>query len=126
MNGDEFAVIGMLLVLILILIGAYFTTRIIGLQLLTGSVKDSQKKLAVVHRLQLGRDQQLAVVRVGNRHLLIGCTQTTISFITNLSMEESELFNPDGSIDELSNSLSFSGVLSKIKSEKIKQDESIE
>ncbi|MFI3253265.1 MAG: flagellar biosynthetic protein FliO [Eubacteriales bacterium] len=83
------AVLSMFVVLIVVLYGAYFTTRFLGTRLGSGFAMQGDK-LSVVHRLSLGREQQLLVVKVANRHILLGCTTTQVTFITELSPEESQ------------------------------------
>ncbi len=90
--------LGIISVVSVVLLGAYFTTRwtasrMGGVQ----SFKVGNQKLALVSRLPLGREQQLVVVKIAHRHVVIGCTATNLSFITELTKAESEeFFNSPG------------------------------
>lgn len=85
-----------------VLVGAYFTTRWTATRM--GNVQNyglSSQKLALVSRLPLGREQQLLVVKVGERHVVLGCTSTQISFITELTQAESEEFVKDSVVNPM-------------------------
>lgn len=79
------------------------------------------KKFAVVHRLPLGREQNISVVQVGTRYILVGCTPNSISMITELTESECLLFSQEYESEEKVNSFNFSQVFNKEK-EKMEQN----
>lgn len=93
MFGDFLTYLSMILVLVVVLVGAYFTTRWTASRM-SGSQSffHQGQKLALVHRLPLGRDQQLVIVKVANRHVVLGCTPSQLTYITELTPEESVEF----------------------------------
>lgn len=124
MPNNFLSFLGMLTVLVVILICAYYTTRWMATRMsqAPGAVSSGQK-LTMVHRLLLGRDQQLMVVKVANRHVVIGCTPTQISFITELTEEESDEFfpaTPEGTVNQMMN---FTDVLQALRAKKTAKDE---
>ncbi len=113
--------LGMLSILVIVLISAFFTTRWIGIRM--GSVSGmgvNGQKLALLYRMPLGRDQQLAVVKVANRHVVIGCTPHQLTYITELTKDESEEFFSQTEVGDAWNP-SFSDVLQQLRV-KSKQD----
>lgn len=116
-NGLTF--LGFIFVLFATLLGAYVSTRWLGTRMLGPTQLARDTKLSVVQRLSIGRDMHLVVVQLGDRHLLIGCTNQNISFLTDLTEEESEIYKSD----EVKASLSFksfSNVLKSVENEKDK------
>ena len=76
----------LILVLALILAGAYFTTKFIS----TKSIGFIQGKyLRVKERIFLGRDKQVVLLQAGSRFFLIGVANQTISLLATL--EDGEL-----------------------------------
>lgn len=137
MFGDFFTYLSMILILIVVLVGAYFTTRwtatrIGGLQ----SFRSQGQKLAVVHRLPLGRDQQVVVVKIANRHVVIGCTPTQLSFLTELTAEESAEFfsfeelgnrskaDSEEAVGDGNEAFSFAQILKMMREKKDKENDS--
>lgn len=114
MVGDVLAFLNMVLVLVVILFGAYFTTRFTATRL-GGAFTPQGGKLALVHRLSLGREQQLLVVKVADRHLLLGCTASQISLLTELTEEESTQLFSDNAQAEGIEPPSFSEILRNLR-----------
>lgn len=116
LGENGFTVLGILLVLFLILVGAYYTTRFVGSRVYqVPSMKGSNQKLSLMHRLPLGKEQYLAVIQFGDRHLLVGCTQTSITLLTEMSEEESKQFTCEESSSELPSFSNFLEVFTKEK-----------
>lgn len=126
---DIFAFLSIVSVVLVILFGAYFTTRQIALRMGANQVfSHGKQKLAMVYRLPLGRDQQLAVVKLLDRHLLIGCTPSAITLLTELSPEESEQFSKENLGADLEKQLpSFGKMMQNFKGGKeLQQDDTSE
>lgn len=107
--------LGMMSILVIVLVCAYFTTRWLGTRLSSvPGIGVIGQKLALVYRLPIGRDQQLVVVKVANRHLVIGCTPSQMTFITELTQEESEELFAQGEAGDLKTP-SFAEVFSQLR-----------
>lgn len=91
---------GMLAMVILVLLLAYLATRAIsrygGSGVAFGGGRDaSGTAFRVVARLELGRNERLVLVRIGERCCLIGVTAQSVTLIKELSGEESQLWCAD-------------------------------
>ncbi|MGE4275663.1 MAG: flagellar biosynthetic protein FliO [Lawsonibacter sp.] len=92
MPQDVWSLIGVLLSVVLILLLAYlFTKYIVGRSTLgISAAKNPSGELCVLHRLNIGRGEQLVLVKLHARCLLLAVTSTGISVLTELSQEEAE------------------------------------
>lgn len=110
-TGDNFLqLIGLVLILIIILAAAYFTTRFVG------NVKLSQLKnsnFQVIDTYRISPNKLMQVVKVGNKYIVIAIGKETVNFITEL--EESEVFlREPGNLEKQS----FKQVLEKLRHNK--------
>lgn len=92
------SVFGLLAVILLVLVCAWFVTRWAG-QSFGGGWPGlrSGSRLRVLDRASVGRDQALLVVKAGQRYLLLGCTPTGMTLLVELSREEGEAWEPPAS-----------------------------
>lgn len=116
--GEVFALLGVLLVLFLVLAASYYSTRLVGRYLIKTSGGGTNKEFSVLRRLPLGRDQQLMVVRLGERDLLLSSTPSSIQLITELSPEESLAVVPEDTTGQSLQMPNFSQWMAKAKAEK--------
>lgn len=77
--------VGLVILLIIILIAAYYVTRLIG-GIKLGQMKTSNFQVIDTYRISSNKVMQ--IVKVGNRFVLIGIGKDTITFITELSEDE--------------------------------------
>lgn len=115
------AVLSMVVVLVVVLFGAYFTTRWLATNM-GGGFQAQGEKLTVVSRLSLGREQQLLVVKIANRHVVLGYTPSQVNFITELTAEESLAFFSEESVAEENNIPNFAQILLGLREKKEKED----
>ena len=88
------SLLGIILVLLLVLGGCYLVTRWAGVGL-GGSLGRGSARMQVVERLAVGRDQALLVVRIGERHLLLGSTANGFTMLAELTEEEGAMWAPE-------------------------------
>ena len=90
------SVIGLLAVVLLVLVGAYCFTRWAGPNLSGGLFAAGRggRRLQVLDRAVVGRDQALLVVKAGQRYLLLGCTSAGLTLLAELTQEEGEIWDP--------------------------------
>ena len=88
--------LGLLAIVLLVLAGAYCFTHWAGKNLNGGLIASlgGGRRLEVLDRLGLGRDQSLLVVRAGQRYLLLGSTPAGVSLLAELTKEEGERWKP--------------------------------
>ena len=92
------SLIGLLAVFLLVLAGAYFFTRWAGKNLGGGFAAGlGGRRLEVLDRAGLGKDQALLVVRAGERYLLLGSTPAGVTLLLELTREEGESWKLSGS-----------------------------
>ena len=96
MDHPVLAASGMLLVLVLVMAGAYFFTRWAGKSLGSGFAvfRGGSSRIEVLDRASLGKEQALLVVKAGERYLLLGSTAAGLALLAELTKEEGENWNP--------------------------------
>jgi flagellar protein FliO/FliZ len=99
--------IGLVFILILILVAAYYTTKIVG-RFSIGQLKDSNFK--VIDTYRINPNKFLQIVKVANKYVVISVSKDTVNFITEL--EESEVFVKNSTIKE---NMSFKQILEKVR-----------
>ena len=90
-----FSVLGLLIIILLVLAGAWIFTRWAGQNLGGGFPAVSRSgRLRVLDRAGVGRDQSLLVVRAGQRYLLLGSTPAGLTLLAELTAEEGKDWDP--------------------------------
>ena len=79
------SMVGLFLLMILIFVGAYYATRLMGKHYsMQGS---SSREMRVIDRLSLGRDRFLLIVEAGDKVLLLGVSPQQIDTLAELDRE---------------------------------------
>ena len=95
MPYDLISLLGALVVIALVMAGAYAFTRWAGTRLSGGlSFKPGGSRMKVLDRAALGKDQALLVVQAGERYLLLSSTATGVTLLAELTREEGEAWQP--------------------------------
>ena len=95
MPYDLISLLGALVVIALVMAGAYAFTRWAGTRLGGGlSFKPGGSRLKVLDRAALGKEQSLLVVQAGERYLLLGSTAAGLTLLAELTREEGEAWGP--------------------------------
>lgn len=105
-----FSVVSMLAVMALILVLAYYATKLIGQKMGGGTARAGS--LQVLDSIAVGQNRMLCVVRAGKRLLLVGVTPQQISKLCDL--EESDLPIAEPPPDRPEGSLTFSETLKSV------------
>ncbi len=83
--------LGQIILLVVVMAGifvlSWLATKYLGRRLGTSS----SARMKVVERLGLGRDRQIALVKVGDRHYMVGITGHQISFSQPVDLESSDM-----------------------------------
>jgi len=108
--------LGLLAVLILVLVLAYFTTRWVGKHYGGGGIAGGASgSIRVVDKLMLGPDRMLCIVQTAGKTLLLGITQQRIEMLCEL--DEAALTFPErGTVPSFADM--FKTVLEKTKNGK--------
>lgn len=77
--------LGLCLILALILVAAYYTSRFIG-RYKMGQLKDSN--IQVIEAFRISPNKMLQIVRIANRYVVLGISKDQISYITELDGNE--------------------------------------
>ncbi len=88
MEKDLLSLLGTLAVIVFVLAMAYVFTRYVAGHTISGGLAKGGEHLSVIAQLSLGREQKLILVRLGERCLLLGVTQSSIVCLRELSAEE--------------------------------------
>lgn len=78
MNKDIWSTLFLLLVMIAVLLGAYYTTKFISRKS-TQSTKN--KYFKIIDRIVVSKDKQIIMLEVGDKHFMVGITNQAISLI---------------------------------------------
>ena len=91
-----FSLLGMLVVIVAILVLAWWATKQIAqrpsLQSFAGRAANDDFR--VLAQTSLGRDQRLVVAECGSRYFLLGVTEHSVSLVAELSEEEALRWKP--------------------------------
>lgn len=102
--------IGLFILLIIILIGAYYTSKFVGKAKL-GQVKNSNFQIIDVYRISTNK--MLQIVKIANRYVVLGVCKDQITYI--MELDENEVLTRE--IKE-QDKQSFGQILEKIKGKK--------
>lgn len=109
-NDNLWQLVGLVLLLVVILIAAYYTTKFIG-GIKLGQLKNSNFK--VIESYRISPTKVIQIVKIGNKIIVIAIGKDTIHYITEL--DESEVvFSEDKFIQKQS----FKQILEKLKNNK--------
>lgn len=104
-NAPEFStannvlqLIGLVLLLIVILAAAYYTSKFLG-KLKLGQLKSSN--FNVIDSYQISPNKMLQIVKIANKYVVISVSKDNISFITEL--DEAQVLLKDTNIGEKQN-----------------------
>lgn len=122
MTGKELlSLLGMVAVLLAVLAGCYFVTRLAGTSLAGRLGPGSgQRQMKVLERLAVGRDQALLVVRLAGRTFLLGSSPSGFSLLAELTEEEGALWDspPSGAASAGRDGPDFQALLRKFREKK--------
>lgn len=92
MNTDIWTVLGMLAVVVVILVAAYWCTKLIARRSMTMNTQrvSGKEEMCVLGQINLGRNERIVLVRLHDRCLLLGATDRSVNLLTELSREEAE------------------------------------
>lgn len=102
--------IGLVFLLLIILVAAYFTSRFVG-NMKLGQLKNSNFK--VVDAYRISPNKMLQIVKIANKYVVIAIGKDTIEYITEV--DEAEVYIKDPQDGE---KLSFKQVFEKLKNNK--------
>ena len=77
-------------VLVIIVLAYLFTKYVAGRGSGVLGMSGGNERFRVLARLSLGREQSVALVRAGERYLLLGVTPSGVSLVAELTKEEAE------------------------------------
>ena len=85
------SLIWMLVCVVVIIVLAYlFTKYVVGRRIGTMGFSGSSDRFKVLARLSLGREQSAALVKAGEKYLLLGVAPSGVSLLKELTQEEAE------------------------------------
>lgn len=102
--------IGLVILLALILIATYYTTRFVG-NVKLGQMKNSNFKLIDAYRIS--PNKLLQIVKIGNKYVVLAVCKDAITFITELDEE-----NVTARDFQTKEKLTFSQLLEKVRNNK--------
>lgn len=105
---------GLIIILLLILLAAYFISRFIS-KLKLGQL--SKSNFEIFNSIQIASNKSLMIVKVGTRYILISVTKEHIQYLTELEEEDIKLINSN--IEEKN---TFKNILDNIKNTKKEEE----
>lgn len=112
--------ISLLAVILLVLAAAYVFTRWAGKNLGGGLIGGlgGRRRLTVLDRASLGRDQSLLVVQAGERWLLLGSTPAGVTLLAELTEEEGKRWLPPTPSKDPEQANDFRALLQRLREKK--------
>lgn len=104
-----FTAFATLVIIILILYFAFVSTRFIGKGV---NIRNKSRYMKVVDQMALGQDKQLAIVKTGNVHYLIGITNSAITVLAEVPEDEMIPLPPES--DMMGSTPDFKDILTKL------------
>ena len=89
---EVLSLLGILLAMTLVLGGCYLVTRWAGTGLRLGLPGAGGRRLRVLDRLSVGRDQAILLVQAADRFLILGSSPSGFSLLCELTEEEGALW----------------------------------
>ncbi len=112
-QNDWLQLIVLLVLFIVVLIGAYFATRLFGsFQIKKGNSRNIQR----LESISVGPQKVLQLIKVGEEYLLIGITKDRITFMKEIDPEHIDLSHY--TMDKKNQVLSFNKQLEKFLKKK--------
>lgn len=98
---------GLLLVFIIILVLAYYTSKWIGKN--GAGIVNNNHNITIIETLRLSQTKYLQIIKVADKYIVIAVSKDHVEFLTEIDGDQ--LVNLDGDKEPLS----FKEILSKIK-----------
>jgi flagellar protein FliO/FliZ len=76
------------LLLLAVLFAAYYTTKLLSVR---AKGMTNSKNMQLLESMMLGRDRQIALIKVGQKVLVIGITAQSMEILTEISEDEIEI-----------------------------------
>lgn len=96
MSNDIFSILGMLFIVVIVLLAAYFCTRYLAKHTPGAFQKKGRtKKIILLDQLTVGNNQRILLVQVGSRYILLGTGASGLSLLLELTDEEIELWKSE-------------------------------
>ncbi|MBB2182752.1 flagellar biosynthetic protein FliO [Lachnospiraceae bacterium MD1] len=102
--------LGLVFVLIIVLVAAYYTTKYVG-NIKLGQMKNSN--FTAIDSYRLSPNKLLQIVKIGNKYVVIAITKDNINFITELD-EDEVLLREDQPVERPD----FKKILEKLRNKK--------
>jgi flagellar protein FliO/FliZ len=102
--------VGLVILLIIILIAAYYTSKFVG-GIKLGQVKNSN--FQVIDSYRISPNKALQIIKIGNKFIVISINKDTVNYITELN--ESDILTQDLNSKERQ---SFKHILEKLRMNK--------
>lgn len=106
-SNNFLEMIGLVFIMVLILIAAYYTSKYVG-KFSMGQFKNSNFK--VIDTYRISPNKFLQIVKVANKYIVIAVSKDTVHYITEL--DENEIFIRETGIKE---NISFKQILDKMR-----------
>lgn len=103
--------IGLVFILVIILVAAYYTTKFVG-RISLGQFKNSNFK--VIDTYRISPNKFIQIVKIGNRFIVIAVGKDTVNYITEL--DESEVIMKEAVAKE---NLTFKQIMEKVKHKEV-------
>lgn len=101
--------IGLIIVFVLILAAAYFTSRFVGTSTVTNL---KNRNIKVIETYKIAPNRFLQIVEISGKYIVIGVSKDNIEYLTELNADQ--IIKGDGEITPLN----FKDILNNVKNKK--------
>ncbi len=109
-------IISLILIFILVLFLAYFTTKFVAKY--HQNTLLSKSNISIVESLRIGSNKYIAIIKIGNSFYSVGVGKNEITFIAKLDSDEIKL--PEVENGDTSKKVDFKDILAQIKNKEPK------
>ena len=115
MEDELTGLIWSILVIIAILVLAYLFTRFVAGRSGGGVLRYRGRRITVLERVTVGKDQKILLVKMGEHYYFLGCAQGGISCLERVSQEESDQWRQESEAQkDKAPEMSFREALKKV------------
>ena len=96
-----------MIVFVLILIAAYFTTRWVGK---SGTISGSAKNIQIIETYKISQTKYIQLVRIGSKYCAVGISKDSMTMLTELDEDQLDL----SEVGSVGNTVSFKDFYDKM------------
>lgn len=107
-----FSLIGVCIIFLLVLAGAYFTSRWVGK---TNFLQPGSRNIQVIETFRLNQNKYIQILKIGKKYVAVAVSKDHVEFLTELQEDELSLLMDESAKN---NTVNFKDILTKLTKKK--------